>query len=211
MNKSIRKFILRILILSLVLVPFVLLGSAQTDKVSLERTVIYNINPNDSANVTILYKFETISESDANLTIFMDNIYEISKDLDNIKIYSPNTPITYSEHKFSSIDEGLQRIELYEYSHFLKEKKGEDDWNHVFIIGFNLKLPPHKIILLSVSYSIEKIISQKFQGEPKTFRFLAPNSYQLDLKGNNNSKIDIIIKKIMLSLIYLRTVIIILN
>lgn len=199
MNKSIEKFILRMLILFLVFVPFVLLGSAQTDKVSLERTVIYNINQDDSANVTISYKFETISENDIYLNIFIDNIIEVSKDLDNIKIsspdYSPDDQIIYyTEHNFSSIEEGFQRIKPKEYFHFMKENKGAGMWSHVFVIGFNPKLPPQNITYLDISYSIKNVIFPNLIKEAKVLRLLAPNSYELKLEGNNNSKIDIIKK-----------------
>lgn len=198
MNKSIKKFILRMLILFLVLVPFVLLGSAQTDKVSLEKTVIYNINLDDSANVTMFYKFENINENDVTLNIFMDNIYEVSKDIDDIKIYSTSssspTIFYYTEHNFSSIEEGLKRIKLYEYFHFMKENEGGGMWSHVFIIGLYHKSEPHNISHLYVSYSIKNFVFPNSNEEPKVLRCLAPNSYELKLEGNNNSKIDIINK-----------------
>lgn len=182
MKKSIINLCLKILIVALILILFSLLASArnqdpeilvngeeseQTYNISTTSSLVYYINLDGSARVTMHITFENIDEKDLVLYLVWFGIEEVPANITNIELYTPKGK-SINESNCSSNEECVGNITPFEYSHIIykspKTERYSNTWIHTFFVGTgNTILKPTAVMYVDVSYTIEDIIGDSHE------------------------------------------------
>jgi hypothetical protein len=178
MKKTIIRPSLKILIVFLILISLNLLASAnnqapeilekevgeQNYNISIECSLNYDINLDDSARATIYLEIENLDEKDLSFNFVCFKINEKPSDISDVKIVETTSRrFNKSKSICSSLDESLQNLGRNEYFYYVEKPpktsiSKRDPWVYYFCVARKSNLGFHKMIPLYISYSIENIV-----------------------------------------------------
>jgi hypothetical protein len=129
----------------------------QNYNISIECSLNYDINLNDSARATIYIEIENLDRNTLSLNILRFKISEIPRNITNVKVEIPHRP--YNRSNCSSLDECLQKLKKYEYCYYVNKftNTTKKTWDYYFCVAVKHDVRYHIMRNLYISYSIDNI------------------------------------------------------